>query len=99
MLYLHENSLSLSPKKENGGDCSKQLERVKSRKMKESKEAKHIQKLNVTKVSDIILEEADGVQHTFNSLYTFHHFLGTGSFGFVVKAEKKNGQVVALKVS
>lgn len=47
-----------------------------------------------------MFEEPSGEIHNFNNIYTFHSFLGTGSYGFVVKAEKVDtGQILALKVS
>jgi hypothetical protein len=48
---------------------------------------KNIQKLNVRRVTDIILEEENGNVVNFTSLYSFDSFLGTGSYGFVVKAQ------------
>jgi hypothetical protein len=47
-----------------------------------------------------MFESQNGEVHNFNTFYKFHHFLGTGSFGFVVKAEKADtGEILALKVS
>ena len=54
----------------------------------------------MTKVTDLMFESPNGELHSFNTFYKFHNFLGTGSFGFVVKAEKVDtGEILALKVS
>ena len=48
------------------------------------------QKLKVTKIPNLMLEDKEtGELHSFEKYYKFVSFLGTGSFGFVVKAEDK----------
>ena len=44
------------------------------------------EKLKVTKIPNLVLKQADGEDISFNKIYKFLNFLGTGTFGFVVSA-------------
>lgn len=58
------------------------------------------EKLKVTKIPNLILKPAGGEPISFNQIYKFLNFLGTGTFGFVVSAiEKSSNETIALKVS
>ena len=55
--------------------------------------------LKVTKIPNLMLEEANGDRYSFSRIFKFQNFLGTGTFGFVVSAiEKATGEVLALKI-
>ena len=55
--------------------------------------------LKVTKIPNLMLEEANGDRFPFSRIFKFQNYLGTGSFGFVVSAiEKATGEVLALKI-
>lgn len=57
------------------------------------------EKLKVTSVPNIKLENDEGEVCLFKDLFTFHEFLGVGSFGFVVKAEDvTTGEMYAVKI-
>lgn len=58
------------------------------------------EKLKVTNIAGIKLEEESGEKIKFRNLFTFKHFLGTGGFGFVVSADNlETGETIAIKVS
>ena len=58
------------------------------------------EKLRVTKIPKLKLEDDVGNRMSFNDLYEYQNFLGAGGFGFVVQAvEKQSGEPMALKVS
>jgi uncharacterized protein YrzB (UPF0473 family) len=44
------------------------------------------EKLKVTKVPRIELDDSEGNENYFKDFFKFEEFLGVGAFGFVVKA-------------
>ena len=58
------------------------------------------EKLKVTKIPKLVLEDDSGEVQSFNDLYEFKSFLGTGGFGFVVSAiDRASGDMLAVKVN
>lgn len=55
--------------------------------------------LKVTKIPNLMLEDANGDRFSFSKVFKFQNFLGTGTFGFVVSAvERETDEVLALKI-
>jgi 5'-AMP-activated protein kinase, catalytic alpha subunit len=57
------------------------------------------EKLKATNIPDIKLKDNEGEITKFSDLYTFEHFLGTGTFGFVVAAtDNVTKERLAIKI-
>ena len=56
-------------------------------------------KLRTTKIADLVLEDPDGTEHLFSEYYDYIESIGSGGFGYVVKAvDRESGELVALKI-